>query len=918
MKYRFILTYQATDSETTATRTCFPLHGDDLAISINREEGEWYYTRNLEDKLVFINADYAWIMGCEFDGTFTLNIQESHDGGATYYDYFTGTFSRASLEIDEDNKQATLNGIKEGFNNLIKNGAKEEYDLMKLIPDSEAKEVQGQVPPALALVDECSALNKPSFSDIFCNTPIVSGGYKDDIPMFWASDKDMRNYPYGSLVTIWAEANVVMRNTNSSAKGHYTGDLGYRTNVQHGIAQYPDFDFYFTSIDGAMYNNNNYRLNLVFENNHITTGQGTVYYQDVQSYIELYQGTTKIAQTNTIGIGTSYRDSGPTYSPVSYQFTAPNSSLIESITINIHYIYSSLLLAKKPSAIEILIGLYKSNILETGPYYLSSKRMDAGWIIYASTINTSEQPNGHRIVPSSDEYDGTPRYFAPPDDTNTWIPLAEDNWNYASLWYIIVPSIDNGLLDPTNFGTFTWTRCWTIGTCIKYLLNRITDGKVVFNENTDYSQFLYGNPNPVEDHEPFQWLVTQKSNVMRPAATGAARCPAKLDWFLELLRNAFNCYYWLEKVNGGTYNFRIEHVEYFRRGGAYSGDLADQLDLTRLKPYRNFLRNGQPAKRYADQTNRYTFDLDGMVEKYTYSWQGDGGSDDFKGNPMYFKAGWIEKGSSDDRQVDNIFADLGWLMLNAGTDTASSKNYDGLFIFGGYQPEDSIGGSASRTGIWKENTPPTDQYMTIAEGSHIVAFMDIWYTAPEGYMVTVDDGDTLHPYIGTGSPQVISFSVDELYIGGNHYLRIDFGTNYTDVVIHRIHARSGNTFYVPNVRNLLRTNTVNYLQNGVLAWPWLQCEYLHYDIPAAKWTYLKDEYTDNPDLVWEPDGTIKMVKKQTLAVVPVPDDSTEDSIMGIMGVKTGLGIGIIDSAKINLSSRNAEMTIIYDINPQNN
>jgi hypothetical protein len=140
------------------------------------------------------------------------------------------------------------------------------------------------------------------------------------------------------------------------------------------------------------------------------------------------------------------------------------------------------------------------------------------------------------------------------------------------------------------------------------------------------------------------------------------------------------------------------------------------------------------------------------------------------------------------------------------------------------------------------------------------------------------------------------------------------------VTLHRIAFPTGysNVFYVPNVRNLLRTNTVNYLQNGVLAWPWLQNEYLHYDIPAAKWTYLKDEYTDNPALEWESDGTIKMVKKQSLAVVPVPDANTEQDIMGIMGIKTGLGIGIIDSAKINLSSRNAEMTIIYDINPQNN
>ena len=114
MKYRFILTYQATDSETTYTRTCFPLHGDDLSISIDRAEGEWYYTRNLNGKLVFTGGDYDWIMDdsiCPFDGTFTLNIKESHDNGATFYDYFTGTFSRASMEIDEDNHTATLNDL---------------------------------------------------------------------------------------------------------------------------------------------------------------------------------------------------------------------------------------------------------------------------------------------------------------------------------------------------------------------------------------------------------------------------------------------------------------------------------------------------------------------------------------------------------------------------------------------------------------------------------------------------------------------------------------------------------------------------------------------------------------------------------------------------------------------------------------
>lgn len=865
MKYRFILTYKPTEGDTTATRTCFPLHGDDLSISIDRADGEWYYTRNLDGKLVFERDDYDWIMGQEFDGTFTLNIKESHDNGATFHDYFTGTFSRASLEIDQDNHQATLNGLKEGVEDLIKNGTKEDYDLMKLIPDSYAKEVQGQVPPALALVDyRSTSIDK---SDIFCGGAATAGGYD--------SKHADSGFNVGVRVTsddswnfrgVFAEAQ--MKNDSvTNANGLYAGTLSYNPGPDPGI------DYY---LSGTLYGPNGYYM--VMGWSYIEVAGHDV----KRRSLILYDSNDIEIEMKTIGYSTDLHDN-----------VSPSSLIFGTVTVYFHYIRATLLTQSADGVQE--------NVLDTGDYYKGMAAFQGSGLTVTITANTSEQPNGHRMVPGSDEYGGTPQYFAPPDTEHNWIPLAEDNWNYGSMWYTIQPSVANGLTDPAKIGTFRWTRCWTIGCCIMHLLKRITNDKVVFSESTDYSQFLYGNPNPVEGHEPFQWLVTQKSNVMRPAAGGASRCPVRLDWFFELLRNAFNCYYWFEKRNDGKYDFKIEHVEYFRHGGTYTPNTQDDppLDLTRLKPVRNFLRNGQPAKRYADQTNRYTFDLDGMVEKYTYSWQGDGGGDDFKGNPMYFRAGWIEKGSSEDHQVDNIFADLGWLMLNAGTATESSKNYDGLFIFGGYRP--------MMPDAWNENSAPLDEWMVFTTDNRPVR-CDLYITAPEGQQMGINTGSSMVSVTGTGTMQHIAMTG----------VGFDFGTNYTDVVIHRIHARSGNVFYVPNVRNLLRTNIVNYLQNGCLAWPWLQCEYLHYDIPAAKWTYLKDEYTDNPDLVWESDGTIKMVKKQTLAVVPVPDAYTEDAIMGIMGVKTGLGTGIIDNAKINLSSRNAEMTIIYDINPNNN
>ena len=253
MKYRFILTYQATDSETTYTRTCFPLHGDDLSISIDRAEGEWYYTRNLDGKLVFERDDYDWIMGQEFDGTFTLDIKESHDNGATFYDYFTGTFSRASLEIDQDNRTATLNGLKEGVEDLIKNGKNEDYDLMKLIPDSYAKEVQGQVPPALAMVDYRSA-DIPK-SDIFCGGAATGNGYKSD-----KNDYDIKANARSNnswlLARVCAEANVTLKqNQTSETAGRYCGTLYYHLITPAQVVA-------ITSIEGNLWNENNCFINI--------------------------------------------------------------------------------------------------------------------------------------------------------------------------------------------------------------------------------------------------------------------------------------------------------------------------------------------------------------------------------------------------------------------------------------------------------------------------------------------------------------------------------------------------------------------------------------------------------------------------------------------------------------------------------
>ena len=582
---------------------------------------------------------------------------------------------------------------------------------------------------------------------------------------------------------------------------------------------------------------------------------------------------------------------------------SPTSVSFSVGTVIFHYIRATLLTRS---------GGVTENVLDTGNFY---KRMaafdnsDNGLHIYPSS-RTVEQPNGHRLVPGSGEQGTTPQYFAPPDDDRDYIPLAEDNWNYGSLWYTILPSETNGLTKPANVGTFSWSGCWTLGTILHYLLEKITDGKVTFLENSFGSRFLYEPINPVAGHEPFDYLFTQKSNVMSTGAS-APRCIVRLNWLLKLLRNAFNCYYWLEPLSDGRYSFRVEHVEYFRHGGRYEGDLSHAIDLTSLMPRKNFFRNNAPVKCLADQTNRYTYDLKDLSEKYTFSWQGEGGSDDFKGNPMFFRAGWIEKASSEDHQVDNIFTDLNWLLLNAGTSTASSKNYEGLFLFAAYRPI-----TANHT----ENANLTGQMFLLASYSRMIyVAIDLWFTAPQGTEIKLllhwhlpNQGTAqVSTYTATGEKQCISIVYESAFIVP-HSLALDFGPDYSQVTIHRIHAHTGNIYFVANTTNLLRPST--YLQNAPLAWPTLQNEYLHYDIPAQRWSFDTDDLSTANFLT---SGTVKMAKRQEVKILPIPDYATEQQIMNIIGIRTGLGTGIITSATINLSSRNAELTIVYDPIPDN-
>ena len=268
MKYKFLLSYTPTDGTATTPRQCHPIYGDQTNIEIQRATGEWYYTRKLDGKLTFVRDDYTEIMSRPFDGTFTLTIQSSINDGSSWNNYFSASFSRANLEIDEDNRTATLNGLTEGIANLIENGKRDEYDLMKLIPQTELKTVKGQIQPALAMVDFRSE-SIPA-SDMYSGGPLTANGYASQYTSNYSPSVLIPTTTAAwKLVRIPAEAKVDTT-AHPQANGIYAGFLYYGTAPEGQT----DFSYY---LYGALSASNGHRLILSYDDGDV--GQGPVAYR---------------------------------------------------------------------------------------------------------------------------------------------------------------------------------------------------------------------------------------------------------------------------------------------------------------------------------------------------------------------------------------------------------------------------------------------------------------------------------------------------------------------------------------------------------------------------------------------------------------------------------------------------------------
>ena len=260
------------------------------------------------------------------------------------------------------------------------------------------------------------------------------------------------------------------------------------------------------------------------------------------------------------------------------------------------------------------------------------------------------------------------KYFRPPYSIygQTFYPIARSTWRYASLWFGFY--LMDWILEEKARKAYTLRDAFPVASCISVLLNEIAPG-VKHEATAEYSQFLYSGNNPISGLN-FRLLVSQKTNIINGEyQQPAQKAPTTLQQFTNMLRDCFKCYWFIE---GGK--FKIEHVQYFKNGGSYGGNVVVSRDLTQEIN----LRNG---KAWAFNTSEYSFDKVDLAERYQFEWMDDV-TTPFEGYPIQVISKYVTPGKIEEINISNFTSDIDMMLLNPG-----NMSSDGFALFAAVPPQ---------------------------------------------------------------------------------------------------------------------------------------------------------------------------------------------------------------------------------------
>lgn len=839
--YKFELTANGT------TQRAFPIYKDDLAKDFEKESNQEFFRAKLSGKFTFQSDDYTFIVSQAFDTQFVLEIFISYNAGQSWTSYWRGTFWKTDCEFDGDAETVIVQPtVWDQYNDVLA-GMDKEYNLIELAPE---------IVPVKADKRPMIQVYVPGQSVIGC---FLSG-------MWWEQECEsvletdtitIDNVQYNALEYKYHFAlNKIF--TMADVSGTMTPQLpslfgkSFLWNERFTLGTVGTTDFvgteytmrYFFQAGGG---GATQRWQILRNSDSVVLWQkewsgGTIPDTSLPQTVEL----TPVSGAGATGNVTLYVHDIPVYS----RFVLDTEELNGLATYEIP----------------------NDDIVENNRNYTRVIGYLFPDTIYFST-RLSTTPNKWGLYQPGQYYYPPYLYWEP-----ELFPVARNAWTRVSVWFTF--SAFDWIVEESGRQSFTIRHAYPLASVISVLLAKIASG-ITHAGTTDYSQFLYGQ-NLIGITQTL--LITPKSNLVTAGYDQPAqKAPITLKNVLDMLRDCFRCYWFIDEEN----RFRIEHIQYFRNGGSYSGTPIVGIDLTAEKVTRN-------NKEWAFARNQYKFDKPNMAARYQFGWMDDV-TQLFEGFPIDIISEYVNPDNIEQINVSKFTSDVDYILLNPG-----NISKDGYVLMAAMENNITKQSTMNITAGSNHSSDDGRVLIDIKAGEHFTLKL----SNGSGQLASTVIGVQIYVKYGENNPSVrIGFynftpGVEREFIADNDITSI--GAFFEGVYI----VSSGSAFltakYVDGLKlpygNFQINNSEHILQNAWVAFMFLQ-QYYVYDMPA---------YHFEINGVQMVAVGIKKLKNQTLRFPVLTDPDLVEL------VKTNLGNGMIEKLSINLSSRSANVTLRYD------
>lgn len=605
-------------------QTVHPIYKDDLAKEYELETNQRFYRAKLSGKITFVRDDYDYINRQSFDNEFLYCIEKSDDGGRTWFQYFQGKFMKTDCTFtDYDKKVVVQPDAIDDYNDVLA-GLEKEYNLITLAPTIQRITINKR--PLIQIY-------VPGDSVVSC----FLGGtnWEQDANATTDQNALVQTYHF-ALCNILKEIQITSNGSPAVISGLYTGRMvtGASADVFEGKL-YPEL-------------NVNYYIHIAQK---LVAGGLPIGLADV----EIRRRSDDVAMFRFTKITQEPFDT------LEFDLTAVEGS---GATGTMHADMKSYNIYAR-----YLCDVEKIDDLNTYPLpaddIVDNNRNYRHAIGYA--IDVAFISNNFSNTPTEWGLADNGKYFAPPYSIygQTFYPIARSTWRYASLWFGFY--LMDWILEEKARKAYTLRDAFPVASCISVLLNQIAPG-ITHAATAEYSQFLYSGNNPISRLN-FRLLVSHKTNIINGEyQQPAQKVPTTLQQFTNMLRDCFKCYWFIEDGK-----FKIEHIQYFRNGGSYSGGAILSHDLTKELN----LRNGKP---WAFNTSEYSFDKADLPERYQFEWMDDVTAA-FEGVPIQVISKYVTPGKVEEINISNFTSDIDMMLLNPG-----NMSSDGFALFAAVPP----------------------------------------------------------------------------------------------------------------------------------------------------------------------------------------------------------------------------------------